>query len=263
MVKRYWLALGWWAARWFAHIGVLKYIEDNDIQIREVSWTSMWAIIGALYVIWKTSEQIRKISHEIKILKLIDIDFRTGLLKWNKVEKKLYELFWDRKIEDHEIKLKIVATNLEEGKKVIFDKGRIVDAVRASLSLPWIFSPKDIEWVHYVDWWITCNLPIDVLRSKYCIWVTALKKVDWPLVHKKKVFWFNFKKWFFDLNYQILHRTILIMMKQNEDKSIEKKENLVLISPDFWDLDYYSFNKIDEIIEVWYKESEKQLKNIK
>lgn len=257
--KQYWLALWWWAARWFIHIWVLKYIEEDDIKIREISWTSMGAIVAWLYAIWKTSSEIAEIAKSLNFLKLIDIDFKTWLLKWKKVEKKLKEIFWDKKIEDTEIILKIVATDLLNWKRNVFTKWKIVDAVRASLSLPWIFVPHKIWDSLYVDWWITNNLPIDILRSKHCIWVSALKKIDGPLRHKRKVFWMEFNKWFISLNYQILHRTILIMMKQNEDKSIEKKWNFTLISPNFWDLEYYSFNKIDDFVDIGYKEAKNKL----
>ena len=56
MKKIYSLALWWWAAIWFVHIWVIKYIEENDIEVTEISWTSMWAIVASFYAIWKTSE---------------------------------------------------------------------------------------------------------------------------------------------------------------------------------------------------------------
>lgn len=256
----YWLALGGWAARWFIHIWVLQHIEETNIFIREISWTSMWAIIAALYAIWKTSEQITQISKDLNFFKLVDIDLKTGLLKGKKVEQKLEELFWSRRIEKAKIKLKIVATDIVSGKKHVFEKWKIVDALRASLSLPWIFVPKEIKKTLYVDGGITNNLPIDVLRSKNCIWVSALKKVTGELQTTKKFLWLRVSNGFFNMNYQILHRTILLMMKQNEDSSMEKKKDAIIISPNFGDLDYYSFNKIDEFVEVGYKEAKRILK---
>ena len=257
--KEYWLALWWWAARWFIHIWVIKYLEENNIDIKEVSGTSMWAIIAALYAMGKTSEEMTEIAKDINFLKLIDFDFKSGLIKWNKIKKVLEELYWDTKIEDLDMKLKIVATDIEAWEKFVFEKGRIVDAVRSSLSLPWIISPSKVWETLYVDGWLTNNLPVDVLETDNCIWVSALKKVTDKLVFKRKILWLEFNKWLLEMNYNILHRTILIMMKQNEEKSIEKKQNLTLLSPSFWDLDYYSFRDIDNFIEIGYKEAAEKI----
>lgn len=261
MQKKYSLALWGWAARWLAHVWVLKYLEENNIEIGEISWTSMWAIIGSMYCIWKKSNEIIDFAKNINYLKLIDFDFKNWLFKWNKVYKLFEEIFWDKKIEDQNIKLIIVATDLITWKKTFFKKWKIIDALRASISLPGIFTPFEINNILYVDWWISCNLPIEALNWKNIIAVSALKKVNWPLLKTRKFLWITFNRQFFNLNYQVLHRTIVIMMKQNEIKSMEtKNKNITLIEPSFWDLDYYNFNKIDDFVEIWYKEIKKIIK---
>jgi len=261
MSKKYSVALWGWAARWLAHIWVLKYIEENKIDINEISWTSMWAIIWALFAIWKSAGEIVEFAKSINYFKLFDLQFKTWILKWNKVYKKLEEIFWDSNIEDQDIKLKIIATNIISWKKKVFTEWKIVDAIRASISLPWIFVPYEIEWEQYVDGWITNNLPIESLRWKNIIAVSALKKITGPLKTKRSFLWLKFNRLFLNLNYQILHRSIVTMMKQNEIKSLESKnKEILLIEPFFWDLDYYSFNKIDEFVEIWYKEINKVFK---
>lgn len=260
MEKKYSLALGWWAARWFVHIWVLKYLEEKDVQIDEISWTSMWAIIAAMIAVWKTSEEMVKISKSLNFLKFIDFDLSYWLLKWEKVVKKLDEIFWDVKIEDLKIKLKIVATNLETGEQTVFTKWSIVKALRASLSLPGVFIPYKIDGKSYIDWWITNNLPVSVLAWENIIWVTALKQPNWYIETKMKILWMEFSKWFFDYSYRLWHRTLLFMMKQNEIRSIENAPKWsIILNPNFWDLDYYSFDKIDEFVELWYKLAKEQL----
>lgn len=261
MKKHYSLALWGGAARWFIHIWVLKYFEENSIQINEISWTSMWAIMAGLYAIGKKPQEIIEIAEDINYLKLIDVDLKHGILKWKKVLKKLEEIFWNTKIEEVEIKLKIVATCLETWERQVFESWKITEAIRASLSLPWVFIPHKIWKYSYIDGGITNNLPIDVLQGHHVIWVSALKKVNGPLELKRKIFWVEFNKWFFNLNYQIIHRTIVTMMKQNEEKSLENvKWDFTLISPDFWDLDYYSFDKIDDFVTLGYKQAKQDLK---
>ena len=113
MKKEYSLALWWWAARWFAHIWVIKYLEENNICINEISGTSIWAIIWWLYALWKTSKEIEEFAKSINYFKLIDLDFKLGLFKGKNVYEKLKEIFLNKKIEDLDISLKIVATNIE------------------------------------------------------------------------------------------------------------------------------------------------------
>jgi hypothetical protein len=131
------------------------------------------------------------------------------------------------------------------------------------LSLPWVFIPYKIWKFHYIDWWVVNNLPVDILEWKVIVWVSALKNITWPLVSKKKIFGFEINANFFEYNYQVLHRAILFMMKQNEDKSIKDlKWKWIIIKPNFWDLDYYDYKKIDKFVNIWYKEAKKKLGEI-
>jgi len=87
-MKKYSLALWGWAARWLAHIWVFKYLEEKEIEITEISGTSMWAIIWSLISIWMSSKEIISFYDNLNFVKLLDIDLKTGLLKWKKIEKK-------------------------------------------------------------------------------------------------------------------------------------------------------------------------------
>lgn len=255
-MKEYWLALWWWAARWLAHIWVIKYLEEKDLKINEVSGTSMWAIIAAMCAIWKTNVDMILFANDISYLKLWDFDFKKWLLKWKKIESKLEEIFWDTKIEDTKITLKIVATNLDLSETVVFTKWRIVDALRASISLPGIFMPKEIDWVDYVDWGIMMNLPIEVLESENVIASSALKINTWKVVKTKNFLWLEFKTWIWKNSYETLKRSIIAMMKVNEELSLKIPwKNIELIRPDFWNLDIIDFDKVDEFVELWYNEA--------
>ena len=254
IMKKYALALWWWAARWFAHIWVLKYLEEKNIEIEEISWTSMWAIIWAMIAIWMKSEEIRNFAKSINFLKLADFDFKTGLLKWEKIEKKFEEVFWDKKIEETKIPLKIIATNIESAEIKIFKTWKIIDALRASFSLPWIFIPKEIEEQSYVDWWIMMNLPIEALDWKEVLAISALKINTWKIVKDKKFLGLNLKTWFFKNNYEIIKRSVVLMMKVNEDNSLKTAwKNITFLKPDFKELDIMDFNKVDEFVEMGYE----------
>lgn len=175
MKKTYSLALWGWAAKWFIHIWVYKYLQENDMHFSEVSWTSMWAIIASLIAIWKDYQEITLIAKEISYYKMIDLDLSYWLIKWEKIYKKLEELFWTLEIQNTKIPLKITATNITNGTLKIFTQGKIVDALRASMSIPWILSPKIIDNISYVDGGMIMNLPIQALSGENIIAVSALE----------------------------------------------------------------------------------------
>ena len=253
-MKKYSLALGGWAARWISYIGVLQYMKENNLEIEEISGTSIWAIIAGLYASWKSPKQMWKIVWEINYLKLIDISMKQWVFKWDKIYKKLHSIFWDVMIEDLGVPIKIVATCVEDGEKKIFSSWKLIDAIRASISLPWVFKPHVIGEKSYIDWGIVNNLPIEVLAWHNIIAVTALKKGNEELKMKRKVLGIDFNVWFISHNFQILQRTVILMMKQNEERSIETKDkNITLIQPEYGDLEFYSFNKVDELVTIGYQ----------
>jgi len=255
--KKISLALWGWAARWLAHIWVLKYLEEQDTEISEISGTSMWAIIGAMIAIWMNSREIEVFAKSFNMLKMADFDLKSGLLKWNKVEEKLKQVFGDKKIEETSIPLKIITTNVEKAETKVFDSGLIVDAVRASLSLPWIFVPKQIDEEAYVDWWIMMNLPIEVLVWEDVLAISALKINTWNIVKQKEFLWIKFKSGFWQNNYETIKRSVILMMKVNEDNSLKTpNKNITLIRPNFWKLDIMDFWKVDEFIKIGYEEME-------
>lgn len=262
MKKKYSLALWGWAARWYIHIGVLKLLEEKNVQIEEIAGTSMGAIVWCLYALGKSSGEIAKIGRELKYTEIFDLDFSLWLIKGDKIIKKLEEYFWNTKLEDLQIPTKVIATNIESWERKIFTSGKVVDAVRASISLPWLIKPHEIDGINYIDGGVLNNLPIDTLKGKNIIWVSALKKVIWPIKKTKAFLWLTLKKSFFSLNYQILSRTIIAMMEKNEIHSLEVVRNnpekiLHFFRPDFWKLDYYNLDKVDEFIEMWYSQGKK------
>lgn len=251
--KIYWLALWWWAAKSYAQIWVIKYLEENSIEIWEIAWTSMWALIWAFYAMWKRFEDLEKITKEVKYSKMIDLDLKKWILKWDKAKKVLEKYFWDLRIEELPIKLKIIAFNIENWQKKVFESWKIVDAIRASISIPWLLKPHRVWEELFIDWWAISNLPIDELSLYNKIWVSAMKLPIWELE--------NTKKWFFNINYQIFYRAITFMMNENEKVSIERATwNKQVLKFDFWNLDSWSFKEVDELIKIWYETAKKNLK---
>lgn len=258
MPQSYGLALWGWASRWLAHIWILQYIEENNLTIDEISWTSMWAIIAGCFASGKSSAEIIKILEEINFLSLLDINFKEALVSGDKVYALLEKVYGNTKIEDTKIPLKIIATNLHTWEKTIFSSGKIADAVRASISLPSIFRPFKQEKDFYLDGGLKSNLPILSLKSKNIIAVSVIRGEQKKIRTHKKVWNFLIQRSFWTYNYDILKQTITHLMTQNEDAEIEiarlQGKNVILLCPKVGDYEYFDFLKYPEIIQKWYDE---------
>jgi len=259
-----WLALGWGAARGIAHIWVIEYLEKNNFSISEISGTSMGALIWAAYATGKTPDEMKQILKDVNFLKLIDLDMKSGIVSGNKITRFLESIFWDARFEDTLIPLSVVATSLRDGKKEVFKSGSIVEAVRASISLPSVFSPAEYGWNKYLDWGLNENLPVSELSTQDIIAVSVVRedfRSDIPSY--RTFFWYRFRSSFFKYNYHILKRTIGIMMKNNEDFHIElcrsRGKNITLIAPDVSGYEYFDFMKYEEIAKLGYEEAKRVL----
>lgn len=247
------LAFGWGAVRWLAHIWVIQYLEEYNLKASEVSGTSIGAIIAALYAFGKTSTEMRTICSEIKYLKLIDVDLKKWLISGNKIRDFFQMIFGELKIEDLKMPLKIISTNINTGERYVFDKGLIVDAIRSSISIPGVIMPNKMWDNEFVDGGIVNNLPVEVLHNRNIITISVLRDISRPLETNYKLLGFELKHNMLWMGYQILQKSIDIMMEQNERKSLETKKNLISLHPIFPWIDYYEFHKYDEIIKMGYE----------
>ncbi|MDD2516194.1 MAG: patatin-like phospholipase family protein [Candidatus Gracilibacteria bacterium] len=253
------LALGGGSARGIAHIGVFKFLEEKNLVPSEISGTSMGSIIGSAIAFSKTSEDLEKILKEMNYLNLVDLDLKTGLIAGKKILDFLEKMFGNVLIEEAKIPLKIVAVDLNSGEKIVFKSGRLIDAIRSSISIPGVIAPYSLNNKMFIDGGVVNNLPIEVLDSKNIIAVSVLRNIDRPISTEMKIFGINFNKNLFGTGPQIIQKTLDLMMEQNEKRSLESKKNIILIYPNFPEVDYYEFNKYKEIIEIGYLEAKKVL----
>ena len=151
MKSEFSLALGGGAARGLAHIWVIQRLEELGRIPREISGTSIGAVIGAFYAAGYTSTDMKKIALDTNILKLVDLDLKNWFFKGNKIVKYLEKYLWEMEFSDLTIPLSIVATDIDTGEKVIFREGKVIDAIRSSISLPGIFRPYKYmgRWMNY------------------------------------------------------------------------------------------------------------------
>ncbi|MGQ9837761.1 MAG: patatin family protein [Cyanobacteriota bacterium] len=168
MSKKIGLALGSGGARGWAHIGVIRALEQARIPIGYIAGTSIGAFVGAIYAAGELDELeefVRDLNWKM-ILSLFDVVFPTcGLLDGNKIYDLLTEHLQELCIEEAGIPFCCVATDLMTGQEVQLRSGKMADAVRASISIPGIFTPFQYKGQYLGDGGIVNPVPVQVVRE--------------------------------------------------------------------------------------------------
>ncbi len=162
------LALGSGGARGAAHIAVIDHLESLGVRIDMVTGTSIGAVVGAVYCCGNLAafrEDVIKMKRR-DFLSLVDPVFpRAGLISGRAAMEFLSRYIpGDARIEELEIPLGIVATDLTTGRPVLFRRGSLHAAVRASISIPGIFVPVRSGKTFLVDGGVSCPLPVEPLQ---------------------------------------------------------------------------------------------------
>lgn len=163
------IALGSGAARGLAHIGVLKVLEEAGIQIDTIAGTSMGAFIGAMYAAGVPVTQMEQAALDIdwfRMARLLDPALPTsGLTDGKKLVAFMAALLPARDFKDLRQKLAVTATDINTGESIIIKQGDLLEALRASLAFPGIFSPVRFGQRFLVDGGLCKPIPTDVARS--------------------------------------------------------------------------------------------------
>ncbi len=167
-MKKVGLVLGSGGARGCAHIGVIRALQDADIPISYITGASIGALIGSIYVAGELDdleEFIRALDWK-GIVSFFDVVFpSSGLLDGNRVYELLSDHLHSLTMEETEIPFCCVATDLLSGEEVCLKTGPMVDAVRASISIPGIFTPFQKDNVFLGDGGIVNPLPVDIMQT--------------------------------------------------------------------------------------------------
>ena len=163
MSKTVSLVLGSGGARGLAHIGIIKWLEENDYKIQSISGCSIGAVVGGIYAAGKLDEYehwARAIS-DIDIIRLMDLSWsKSGILKGDKIINTLVELVGDQDIETLPIKYTAVAADIVNEKEVWINKGSLFNAIRASISLPLLITPHEHNGIKLIDGGVLNPVPI-------------------------------------------------------------------------------------------------------
>ncbi len=258
-MKKLGLALSSGGARGFAHIGVIKVLEDNKIPINCVSGTSMGAAIAAYYALNLEIRNLEKVLIDFRkrdMLKLVDVnDPRVSIVKGKKVREFLKPFFGNKTFNDIKIPLAIGATALEDGSKVTFRKGKIIDAVMASGAFPGVFPPVKYRGKHLVDGGLADATPVDLVNK---LGAEVIIAVDLFSLTKNK------KRTYSKIT-DVLGRTYEIIMSKLADYKIKGYgKNIVVLQPETGPrIQTFAFYNAKKNIKAGEIEAKKHLKKIK
>jgi NTE family protein len=232
------LALGGGFARGFAHLGVLQVLEQNRIPISFIAGTSVGSILGAAYA---SGAPLARIIATCRTLRFRDIArwrvSRLGLASNHRLGDLIEQVFESKCFEDLRIPMAVVATDLANGEPVVFTRGNLCEAIRASCAFPGLFEPVQIGTRYLADGGLVAQVPTCAARE---LGATHVMGVSVGLEDGHRGAPSNI--------FQVVCRAVSAAQK-HQLEIWERHADLVL-RPDVQSLAWDDFDRADEAIEA-------------
>ncbi|RAL26472.1 patatin-like phospholipase family protein [Thermoflavimicrobium daqui] len=245
------LALGSGSARGLAHIGVLKVLKQAGVPIDFVAGSSMGGFIGVLFANGIDPEMMENLAIHLKRKHLLDLTVPGfGFISGDKIKDLIYLLTHRKNLEQLKIPTAVVATDLLTGEKVVFKSGSVADAVRASISIPGVFTPVINERQILVDGGVVDRVPISTVRemgADIVIAVDVLPQINQPARIKNIV--------------DVIMQSLEIMERRIFDQQLLSAD--VLIQPDVSEISPASFNRVEECVQKGEEAAKAELEKIR
>ncbi|WP_227547332.1 patatin-like phospholipase family protein [Acinetobacter sp. ANC 4178] len=244
------LVLGSGGARGYAHIGVIQVLEQYGIHPDFIVGTSAGSVVGSIYASGKNAQQLREIALNMKANDVRDVKLAmTGFFDGQKVQDYVNEQVLSTPLELLKTPMYVVATELKEGKKVVFNYGNTGQAVRASVSIPSMFIPTKIAGDEYVDGGLVSPVPVNVARELGADIVIAVDILAQPEHTETTNVW------------GLFNQNINIM--QNHLAQEELKHADIVIQPDLREKAHiFDVKGREETMQAGMNAADKQLSNI-
>ncbi len=277
------LTLSGGGARGFAHIGVLKAFEENNIPIDYIAGTSIGSVIGGLYAVGYSPSELEEFAKKIEWDRLyFDTPRRRDLFLGQKQEVSLFQIRFDgfkpyipkailagqklsgilnnfvinscynlyKDFSEYKIPFKSIATNFLTGEREIIDKGDLSQAMLASIAIPLLFSPVEIDGKLLVEGGLVSNIPSDVVRNMGSDIVITVNTVS-PLRKREELF----------LPWEQADQVIGIMQRPINYVALESSD--IIIKPELGDKLATDFEYIENNIETGYRAALSEIDEIK
>jgi NTE family protein len=170
------LALGAGSARGFAHIGVLKALDEAGIKADVITGTSAGSLVGVFYAAGYTPWQMEEVAIKVRDVDVADLSTgsKRGMLAGEALQKLVNDYVKQTPMERMKIPFAALATNLKTGESVVLRQGDAGAAVRASCSIPGVFVPAVINGQELVDGGLISPLPVKTARTLGADFVIAI-----------------------------------------------------------------------------------------
>lgn len=244
------LVLGGGASRGFAHVGVIKILEQNGIKPDIIVGSSAGSLVGALYAGGYTAEALEVIALGMEQSDIRDVTLPDrGFVKGELLQDFINQYLDNRSIEDLPIRFAAVATDLQSGDLKVFNRGNTGMAVRASSAIPGIFQPVEIGDRDYVDGGLLSSIPVHVAQQMKPDIIIAVDVSRDPesLVEIKDTF-------------DVLAQTIAIMGRASSQTEVREAD--VVIRPDMSVVGTIDFAAKQHAIEMGEKAAQENMPKI-
>ena len=288
MKKQISLVLSSGGARGVAHIGVIEELEKQGFEIKSIAGTSMGALVGGMFATGKLDiyKEWMCSLDKIDIFSLIDFTFsRNGIMKGDKILKEMKKMVPDRNIEELSFPFVAVATDISKEKEIVYNSGSLYDAIRASISIPTVFTPLIKNGSHIVDGGVINPIPINrVKRVKNDILVAVnvnarVKNTNLQMpenIHEEKKYSMYINSVINKLNYfipkhdtdklgyfNLLNKATGLMLHQISLMTLEKYQPDILINISKDSFGTYDFYKSQQLIEAGRNATIESINNFK
>lgn len=249
------IALGGGAARGYAHIGVLKAIDELQIPIDFISGTSIGSFIGALYAsgnLNRFEEEIENKNNFIRdvLFKLDPTYPKLAVMNGNEVIKVFKKLTDITTFEELDIPLTTVTTDIVNNKKIECSSGDLINAIKASIAIPGVLRPTYINDKLCVDGGLIDPVPLESVIKMGANRTIAVNLYGLESSEKK------------DEKYNIvdiIDRSAKIILNNITNLSFKQNEPNLLIEPPIDQFKGWDFHKARELIDIGYEEGKKSL----
>ena len=279
------LVLGSGAAYGLAHIGVIRVLEKENIPIDIIAGSSMGALLAAFWGAGYNSDEMEKVARGLdqksaffKLIGFRDLSIaHRGFFHGRQIMRFMESYLSDRTFQELRFPVKIVAASLTSSQEVVFESGRVVDALRASISIPGIFRPFHYRGHLLIDGGILNPLPVDTLTKRGVKKIIAVDVLSSPEDRAQKNRLRNERKklknsrldvlfeklggYFSNNIFNVIMNTIQIM--EYEIAQVASQEADVLIRPVVYDAHWAEFYKPEKFIREGERQTLEQINEIK
>ncbi len=246
------LVLGGGSAKGFAHVGVIRILEQEKIPIHMIVGTSVGSLIGALYASNPDSFQLEWTAFKIEKGDILDysiISSKLGPVQGARMEAFIEQTVKVKKVEDTKIPFYPVATDLNTGETVTLEKGSLARAVHASAAIPGIFVPVPFGNRTLVDGGVTDNVACDIARAKGADIVIAVNLQR------------DIKDYNINSAIDVIAQAISIMMHENNRNKLQQAD--IVIEPDTKGITIFDFSQKKVLVEEGMKATRKAMPKIR